>query len=61
MARYGPVVGFGWPLADKYLVAGEALAAWSGACPRDAECASGAQAGGELTTQGTSGLDNNAW
>ncbi len=57
VAGYGPVVGLGWPLADEHLVADEALDACTGARPRDAECASRAQASGELTPQGTPALN----
>src|SRR5207302_3012416 len=46
VAGYGPVVGFGWALADEDLVADEARATPTSAGPRDAERASGAQAGG---------------
>jgi len=57
VAGYGPVVGFGRSLADEDLVADEALGACTGTRPRDTKRTSGAQTGGELTTQGTSTLD----
>jgi hypothetical protein len=57
VARYGPVVRFGWPLTDEHLVADKALTTSAGAGPRDAECTTGAQASGELSTQSTSALD----
>src|ERR1700682_6276490 len=57
VAGDSPVVRFGWPLTDEDLVADKALPMSAGAGPRDAECTTGAQASGELSTQSTSALD----
>jgi hypothetical protein len=57
MTRYGTVVGFSGALADEHLVGDEALGARTGARPWNAECATGAQASGELTSQSTPALD----
>src|SRR5258707_15412834 len=57
MTRYGTVVGFSGALADENLVSDEALGARTGARSWNAECATGAQASGELTSQSTPALD----
>jgi hypothetical protein len=57
MTGYGPDVRFGGSFADENLVGDEALGACMGARPRNAERTTGAQASGELTTQGAPTLD----
>src|SRR5215210_4386403 len=57
MTRYGTVVGFSGALADEHLVGNEAFGARTGARSWNAQCATGAQASGELTSQSTPALD----